>query len=517
MYLVLTAILALNVAREILNSFVVVNNGLESTNESFAKRTESLYASFDFQKGLDPLRVTPYWDKAQQAKKLTREVYDYIDQLKKRLVMETEGIEKNIADTLQLANVDSKDNYDIPTHILIGEAEDGSQGTARELKNKLDNFRSKITALLDKDSQATLNLPIDTKDPKNDPEFNTWELYNFSHAPLAASVAILSKLQSDVKNSELEVVTRLLAAIDSETIKFDTITAKVIPQSNYVLVGEEYKADVFIAAFSKTQRPTILTGDYDMVKGQFNGKADSIPVEKGQGKYSMIANREGFIKWGGTISLKSPKGKILTYPFETEFIAARPALTVSADKMNVMYMGVENPVSVSVPGIPNERLSVSITSGQLVPQGNGKFIAKGVTGTTALVNVSAKMENGETRNMGSISFRVKPLPKPYATFAGVSGGKVQTSMVKSAGGVIVKYAPDFDFQISAKVVSFKLEAQTRGTFADGGYSSGPGLTDKMKGVINSLKKGDPIFISEIKAVGPDGVIQKLPEIGITLQ
>jgi gliding motility-associated protein GldM len=516
MYLVLTAILALNVSREILNSFIVVNNGLENTNQSFTKRTENLYASFDFQKGLDPARVTPYWSKAQEAKKITADLYDYIEQLKKRLVMETEGVEKSVADTLQLINTSSKDNYDITTHIMIGENEDGSKGVARKLKEKLNAYKSKMLSLVDKEVQATLQLPINTSDPTNDPEFNTWELQNFFHSPLAASVTILSKLQSDVKNSEAEVVSHLLSAVDSETLKFDTVTAKVIPQSNYVLVGEEYKADVFIAAYSKTQMPTILAGDYDMSKKQFNGKPDSLPVEKGQGKFSMVASREGFVKWGGTISIRSPKGKILTYPYETEFIAARPMLTVSADAMNVFYAGVPNPVSISVPGIPNEKLKASIDNGTLSPAGNGKFTVTGLKAGKANINVVATMDNGETRNMGKMEFRVKQLPKPVVTFAGVQGGKLAMSKVKTAQGLAVNGDPGFVFQVTYKVVSFTMEAGTRGSIELGGKSNSGYLSEKMQGIIKSLRKGDSIIFTEIKAADPGGTVHSIPDIAITI-
>lgn len=516
MYLVLTALLALNVSKEILNSFIVVNAGLENTNQSFTKRTDNLYADFDFQKGLDPGRVTPYWSKAQEARKLTNELYNYIEGLKKRLVKETEGIEQSVADTMQLANVSSKDNYDVTTHIMIGESEDGSEGIARELKEKLNTYKEKMMNLVDTDARAVLQLPISTSDPKNDPDHPTWELHNFFHTPLAASVTILSKLQSDVKNSEAEVVSHLLSAVNSETLKFDTVTAKVIPQSNYVLVGEEYKADVFIAAYSKTQRPTILAGDFDMSRQQFNGKPDSLPVEKGQGKFKMIASREGFIKWGGTISLRSPRGKMLTYPFETEFIAARPALTVSATNMNVMYMGIENPISVSVPGIPNERLRVSISAGILIPKGNGQYTVTNVKGTKAVVSVVAEMEDGQTRNMGQIEFRVKPLPKPTPKLGELtgSGGKMTKEKLASQQGLSVLYE-NFEFPVKGSVNSYEITILTRGT-PQTFKSNGAYMPDAARELIKRLNRNDKVYFEGIKAQGPDGIPRDLGTLTVTI-
>jgi gliding motility-associated protein GldM len=516
MYLVLTAILALNVSKDILDSFIVVNQGLENTNLSFEKKNEILYSELDFQKNLDPLRVTPLWIKAQEAKKLTAEMYAYIEQLKTRLVKETEDLEQNVADTMQLANTEKKDNYDTPTYIMVGDSEDGSEGVAKELKQKLNEYRAKMLALVDKDVQASLQLPINTEDPKNSEENHNWEMHNFYHAPLAASVTILSKLQNDVKNSESEVVSHLLANVDADALKFDTVMAKVIPQSSYVLLGEEYKADVFIAAYSKTQKPSVLVGNYNPETKQFNGAADSLPVDRGQGKYSVPASREGIIKWGGVVSIKSPKGKTLSYPFETEYIVAKPALTVSADKMNVLYMGVNNPISISVPGIPNEKLKPTISSGNMRALGNGKFEVTGVTGTTASVTVTATLDNGETRNMGSISFRVKPLPSPKAKCGPLKeSGKMNVNELKVQQGIKAIYE-NFDFEITPKIVSYSMGAIIRNQYSEASESAkNEYFTKSMKDLIASLRKGDRVFFYNIRAVGPDGIQRTIPDLTIT--
>ena len=517
MYLVLTALLALNVSKEILNSFIVVNTGLENTNKISDKKTDNLYAEFDFQKGLDPVRVQPLWSKAQEAKKATQELYTYIEDLKKRLIMETEGIDKSVADTMQLANVSSKDNYDATTRIMIGENEDASKGVARELKEKLNAYKAKLLSLVDKDVQASLQLPINTNDPpKKEGEVSNWEIHNFDHSPLAASVTILSKLQTDVKNSEAEVVSHLLAAVDGDALKFDTVMAKVIPQSNYVLLGEEYKADVFIAAFSKTQTPSIKVGDYDMTARKFNGSFDSLAVESGQGKYKVPASSEGIKKWGGVISIKSPKGKMLTYPFESEYIVAKPALTVSADAMNVFYAGVPNPVSVSVPGIPNERLQAKIDNGNLRALGNGKYEVTGLRSGAASISVTATMENGELRNMGKMDFRVKPLPKPVVTFVGFQGGKVAEGKVKSGQGLKADGDPGFVFQVSYKIVSYSMEARIKGTFTSAGSTNNAYCSQEMLNTIKAAKKGDVLYFTNIKAADPAGVVHTVSDITITV-
>lgn len=506
MYLVLTALLALNVSKDVLDAFVVVNNGLENTNTNYAARNEVLYAEFDLAKSIDPVRVTPNWKLAQAIKEHSAELTNYIDQLQKELVSSTDKIEKKVADTLKMSNIESKDNYDIPTNILIGESEDGSGGSSRELKNKLIAYREQLSSCILPKDKKNIKLDIDTQDPVNTSE--NWEMYNFFHRPLVATVTILSKLKNDVKNAESVVVEYLLKQNDAEIMKFDTIAAKVIPNSNYVLLGEEYKADVFIAAFSKTKKPEVLIGNYDETNKTFKDTPASLEVENGLGKYTAKADKEGVMSYSGTIKLKSPQGKDVVFPFKSEYIVARPALTVSADNMNVVYIGLDNPISVSVPGIPTERLSVSANNATLKNTGKGKFILNVNGGKQADVNVFATMENGEKRNMGTMTFRVKKIPKPVARIGNVkeqgamSKGEFQTQL-----GLFADYE-NFDFNVSCKVVSFEMVYSKNG-LQQSKVVKGNVITDELHNIYKKLSKNDKVTFENIKAMGPGGQIVSL--------
>jgi gliding motility-associated protein GldM len=515
MYLVLTALLALNVSKDILDAFIVVNKGLENTNMNFTDRNENLYAQFDLAKSIDPILVTPNWKKAQEIKKQSTELSNYIDKLQKQLVAKTEGIEQSVADTLQMASINSKDNYDTPTNILIGESEDGSAGASRELKNKLMAFRNQLNGYILTADKTKVKVDINTDDPKNSENNENWEMYNFYHRPLVASMTILSKLKSDVKNAESLVVDYLLKQNDTEAIKFDTIAAKVIPQSNYVMLGEEYKSEIFIAAFSKTKKPEMLVGNYNETTKTFDGTPNSLMVEKGLGKYMAKADREGIFTYSGTIKLKSAQNKEVVFPFKSEYIVARPALTVSADKMNVVYLGLDNPISVSVPGIPNERLSVSATNASLRPDGNGKFTMKVSKGPEVNVNVFATMENGERRNMGTMSFRVKEIPKPLSRFGSLTAsGKMTKNQIESQMGLMAFY-DNFDFKADAKVTSFNMSVSIGGVSNDI-PSPNNLITDKMKEQIRLLRKGQKVIFEQIIGRGPDGKEKKLNDLVITV-
>ncbi len=513
MYLVLTALLALNVSKDILDAFVVVNKGLENTTTNFTSRNENLYADFDLAKSIDPVRVTPNWKLAQKIKKHSAELTDYIDKLQKQLVAKTDGIPQFTADTLQMADIKSKDNYDIPTNILIGNSEDGASGASRKLKNKLIDYKTQLTNCILPEDKKSVVLNIDTDAPKRNENNENWELYNFYHRPLVASITILSKLKNDVKNAESIVINYLLKQNDTEAMKFDTIAAKVIPQSNYVLLGESYKADVFIAAFSKTKKPEILVGKYNETTKTFDGLPNALEVENGLGKYIAKTDREGIVSYSGTIKIKSPKGTDVLFPFKSEYIVARPTLTVAAEKMNLVYLGLNNPISVSVPGIPNERLTVTATNAILINNGNGKFMLNVNNGPKVDVTVFATMENGEKRNMGVMSFRVKRVPKPVARIANITNeGNLSKGEFESQRGIFALYE-NFEFNVTCKVISFDMCYPSKGLYHIVPVK-GNQISDELHSIYKKLTRNNKVSFENIKAVGPDGVTVNLSPLTI---
>jgi gliding motility-associated protein GldM len=518
MYLVLTALLALNVSREILNSFVVVNTGLENTGKGFTHNTSQYYAEFDRLKLYDPKRVAENYAKAQEAKTLTTELNDYIAKLKKRLIRETEGFKKKEEDTIQLGNVEGKDDLNTSTQIMIGNSEDGSGGCARELKNKLKAYREKMLSLLDEEDQKRVHLNIDTRNPPRteDESSRNWELNYFFNTPLAAAVTILTKFETDAKDAESEVVEHLLAKSSGETIPFDTVAAKVVSESNYVLLGEKFKADIFIAAFNKTLKTDVISGDYDPATKLFRGTVDSVPVVRGMGKYSAASSSEGFKKLKGIIRMVSPKGKVFEYPYETEYIVAKPALTVSAEKMNVMYAKLANPISVSVPGVPNDKLSVSIDNGRLIQTGKGKFDVVDTHAGMANVRVMAEMGNGEKRMMGEISFKVKDLPKPTARIGELhSSGRMKQGLLALLGGLFCFYDPSFEFKTTAHVTSFKMMTISRETgLPKETPVTGNLLSEDCMKIIRKLRRNETVSFEKIKALGADGKTVELDPITI---
>lgn len=507
MYLVLTALLALNVSKDILEAFVVVNASLEKTNENFNNKTVQQYAAFDKAKQIDKDKVVKNWQSAQEVRMLSTQMTTYIDSLKKILIQYTEGVSIHMADTMQLKFVKNKDNYDIPTNIMIGEQHNGKGAMAEKLKNKLVDYKKKLySCILEKDKNE-FSIEINTDDPAKKENNENWELHNFYHTPLAATITILSKLTTDIKKAESEVVEYLYKLNTVDDFNFDTIAAKVIAKSNYVLLGEEYKADVFLAAFSKTQQPVIYAGTFNNNQTMLN---DSILVQQGIGKYAIKPTREGLYKWGGQLSMVSPSGNKKTYLFESEYIVAQPTAVASADNMNAMYIGVPNPVSIAVPGVADENVVVSVSNGQITKTAKGKYNLTLVNGIETKINIAAKFEN-ETRTMGVQTFRVRPLPKPLAVVANVEEtGVISKQLLLAYGKVNAKYPSWFLYSAQAKVISCTVDITINGVSTTLQLPQGKFNAD-FASYVNRLRSGSKL-IFEITAKGPDNIPHKLPLI-----
>lgn len=550
MYLVLTALLALNVSKEILNSFILINNGLVTTNTNFSNKNAAQMAAFDKEYALNPKKVQKYYDDAKAVKAAADSLVEHIEFLKHYLIIRTDGLDSTSIFALRkqwqdaddvnkpkfkvqldsifnLKNVDSKDNYDIATNIMIGGEESKPKTgkfTAQEIKGKLDYFRERMKSFVKEPSLIAAldaNFNTDTTYKVSETETENWMLSNFYHIPLAAVVTNLSKIQTDVRNGESDVIKNLFQNVSAEDFKFDKLEARVIPQSNYVLVGEKYQADVFVAAYSTTQNPSILIGEVDTAKKALIGRGDSsnVKIKDGVGRYEVPAGAEGIKKWGGIIQVVSPGGEIKSYPFKSEYMVAKPALVVSPTKMNVLYIGVENPVSISVPGVPTENLSPSLSGGTLRPgKEKGEFIAEVKGGSEAIVSVSAKfMVDGKatTKNMGQFKFRVKRVPDPVAYIANKKDGLVSANELIAAGAVIPKME-NFDFDLQFKITAFDLSMNMQGDFITKSVN-GNKLSAEMATMLKSAKKGTKIYIEEVKAVGPDGVPRKLAPLNLKLQ
>ncbi len=498
MYLVLTALLALNVSKEILNAFVIIEEGLNVTNTNFDSKNELLYSKFSKALAENKTKTEPWYKKAMDAKKKSTELCSFIDEIKSEMYQKIQKVDKSVADTFKLRNLDSKDDNNIPTEIMIGPGADAERptGKAKDLKEKIEQYKKDMTSLIPKDEQTGLKLGLSTEKMYSvgDQKMVSWEANLFEHQPIAAVVSMLAKIKNDVKNAESDVVSTLLKSIDASDYKFDNIEAKVVAPTSYVTSGEDYTADIFVSAYSSTQNPEIVVGGNQQVA-----------VTSGVGKYVVHTGAEGIQEYSGVINVKSPDGTVKPYPFKGEYMVARPSMAVSATKMNVFYIGVDNPVDISVAGAAPTDVIATLSGGggRIVNKGQGKYMVNVASGNECSVNVAVKTKTG-SKSMGKMVFRVKRIPSPQASYAGIVGdGKVSKGELLAAGGVIAKLE-DFVFDLKFPVVSWNMSVFVNGVYAD--YSAqGPGATGAMRDILNKVKAGQKVLIEEVKVKMPDGI------------
>jgi gliding motility-associated protein GldM len=511
MYLVLTALLALNVSKEILNAFVIVEEGLNVTNKNFDDKNGILYSKFEKAMADNKTKTKPWFDKAQQAKKYSVELCAFIDEIKSEMYQKIQKVPKDVADTFQLKNLASKDENNIPTEVMIGAGADPEHATgkAKDLKEKIEEYKKNMLALVPEKERGNLKLGLSTEEMYSigDEKMVAWESNLFAHNPVAAVLTVLAKIKNDVKNAESDVVATLLKSIDANDFKFDAIEAKVVAPTSYITLGEEYTADIFVSAHSSTQNPEIVIGQVDTSSKEpkLVGTGTPVTVEGGVGKYVVRTGSEGLQEYQGLINVKAPDGSVKPYRFSGSYMVARPSMAISPTKMNVFYIGVENPVDISVAGAaPTDVVpSISGGGGQVINKGQGHYIVKVTQPGECTVNVSIKTKTG-SKSMGSMKFRVKKVPSPLASYAGVTGdGKVSKGELQAATGVIPKL-DDFVFDLKFPVVSWVMSMNVNGAFVDQ-PAQGPATTQGMKDLLSRAKSGGKVIIEQVKVQAPDGV------------
>jgi len=528
MYLVLTALLAMNVSKDILNAFVAVDDSLIKTNQNFAAKNEAIDQAFKLADIDNHKKTGPYYDIAKEISKEAKDLDEYIKHIKVELIMHVEKVPENVADTMKLAKLTGKDNYNEPTHYLIGDNEEHATGEAKNLREKIEKFRefltSKLKGVVKKPgAYAAFEKGLGLKTGKTYSAFEEkeveWENNLFYHTPLAADITHLSQIQNDVRNTEGDALKILYDEITASDFKFDTLSAKVIAASNYVLSGTEYTADVFVAAFSTTQNPQVWLGQVDTVTNTIKGNIDStsVKVSRGIGKYTMHTGADGLQKWSGLIRVKSPTGTIKSYPFKSEYMVAKPAASVSPQKMNVMYIGVDNPIAISAAGVAPTDIHPTITGcgGSMKPSGKpGEYIVTVSSVGTANIVVNATV-NGKNTPQGTFPFRVKRVPPPVAFFGTKKGDdKMSKAELTSILGVSAKLE-NFDFELKFDIVSFDISMSVGSNIVTESSKSNR-VTPAQSTMLKNAKTGGKVYIENVKAKGPDGSVVSIPGVNLKI-
>lgn len=506
MYLILTALLAMNVSAEVLNAFVLVNDSIRNTEAVIRAKNETLFAEFENKYKANPEKVEDWKERADKVKSISNELIDFIESLKKEIILGV-GDDLEAYQEKGTATIESKKERELPMFVMK------EQGNALKLKQKIEEYRTTLISMYEeigagegavKSIKRNLNTdPVVSQEGEEIP----WEIANFDQLPTVAVLTMLSKMKTDVLNVESDMVAYLFNKIEAGSFKFNKLEAFVYPyESDYVLQGEEYKAGIFIAASDTTQDPIIL----------LNGETKlDIDPETRHGVFTGNTSSPGVKEFSGIIKVLRPgtTNDYIEYPFSHEYQVAVPSVSVSPTKMNVFYVGVDNPVEITAAGIPAADINASISSGSLTPRGGGKYTARVKTGIKTTIRVSAA-----GRSLGSKKFRIKRVPDPVAvlgTGANKKGGLIPQNTLVAMRGIRAEME-NFDFDLRFSIVRFDVTCNIDG-FDETARSNSGRFTAQQKNIIRKAKRGGRVIIEDVRARGPDGTVRKLNDIVFKLQ
>lgn len=533
MYLVLTALLALNVSKEILQGFVMVDESIGKSKVILDENNSRIQKAFEAYVNDGNFEAKPYLLKSIETQKSIRIVDAYIDSMKVMIARKTEGISKS--DTSQLRFMEKLDDYDTPTYLLIGSDESkpiDTKYSAKDLRLQLKNLHHDLLSLIDnmqkntktKLDNETINTlkqklstikPIDRNIEKDGIKLN-WELENFYHMPLAAVITNLDKIQADMKNLESEFLHTFAAASSKFLFKANKLHADVVAPSAYVLSGQPFKANIVLGASSSEFTPdrmeVLVGGVYDTTSKKLINSGTPLAIKDGMGMYEALTNAVGQKDLKGVIKYKNARGEFEYYDFNYQYTVAPPFSAVAADNMNIFYAGIENPVSATCAGFSPTDLKLTINGcgAEAKLSSAGKYIVTAKNSGTCSVTIAAKV-NGVYQQQGPAKvFRVKDIPSPVLKM----GGKLATTNleftkneIKLIGGFGAE-SVGFMFPANFMVKSFEVFVQGGGLYP----CVNNNLTEDAKRALANMRAGQIAYIDNIKVQTPKQNIITIPSV-----
>ncbi|MEC8662907.1 MAG: GldM family protein [Bacteroidota bacterium] len=561
MYLVLTALLALNISKEVLNGFVKVENSLQETQQTLKGKVAETLTTLEVKYAQNKEKVGPFMDKAREVRERSDNLVNYITQLKGRCMAKSEGKyaeaeangfvdfigkdESGMDTTINLAVIQKKDEYQELTAFMVGSEpqkpkfDENDPWSAAALRANLEAYRDYLREVKLVDSQGnTRELPeyikvqLDDRftfeNEMEDGKEVLWEAANFFDVPLAAVMPLMSKMIVDVQDAQEDVLSWLLGGIEAKSYKFTTLKPLVVPESNYILRGDSFRADVLLAAYDATNAPDIYVDGAkwdgrDSTALEYEGLEGLSIGSDGMGKLRIPTRGMslGEMNFKGLIRYQGPDGNIEPFSFYTPTITvAEPALVVSPTKMNVFYRGVPNPVEVSVPGVPQDKIDVRIDGGHKIKkESDGTYTVEPSSNSSvreANITVTAELPDGSKKSLPAKNFRVKRIPDPVAFWTGKrpSDKGITMAEVKSFAPVAARME-GFDFDVKVRVKSFTLKVSKDGSFSD--LPSGNNrLTSDQQEALKRLRRGNVIYLEDILVSMPDGTERDLPPMKLKI-
>lgn len=516
MYLIFLALMALNVSVVVLESFPLINNSIEETNRNFETKVEMVYIDFDVQKAAHGEElVQPFYNEAMHVKSLADSLVNYIRNKRTQMIANINRISMEEAENIPLEDLRRQDDYSFSSRFWLIEnnldptQRAGGPGTrAYILRDMISNFKNEIDSILASHDQS-IKLGLDVEGPfqRGDRTVN-WQEFTFDRVISVAVATNLNRIITEIRNAEFDAISMLYDLIHAGDFRFDQVTARVVPQSEIVMTGSRYNADVFVAAIDTRQDPEIT------VQG-----IGRIPVSDGVGRISLPATSAGTRTLRGEITVVTPAGVRQSYPFTTQYTVQPPSATVSATNMNVFYTNIPNPVSISAPGIPSGSLRPEISAGNatLTRQPDGTYIVETDQPRQNVTIAVNAMVEGRMEFLDQMEFRVFALPRPEARIAGFDGGRVDRQVLLRAGVLEATMGEDFLFAgVNWRVQSFDMITFVAGEQRSARQTNGSTLTDEMRRFLTDARPNQLLFFRQIRAVGPGGETRLLGDLSFNI-
>jgi len=497
MYLVLTAILALNVSHEVIDSFKVVDKSLITSNNNIAASNNTLYKSLE-EKLTEPQskEKAAVWEpRAMQAKKLSDDMMVYLDSLKLAL--------KKAADLKVVWNEKTKDsvqdfkedNLDASTRLF----ETNKEGD--RLKARLDEYKKDMLGINDSIAkQFQNNFPVSTVPPaSSDGKPKDFTQTFFHMTPTVAALTILSKFQNNIKNAENMIVTYCHSQIGAVEVHMDQVGVLVGQSSNYLMPGQKLTVTAGVGAYSSSVKSNIT------INGQ------PVNMVNGQGQYETTVSGAGEHTVQINGSFIGEDGKPVQVRQTVNYVVGTPGgAAVMLDKMNVFYIGVPNPVTISS-GTGWDKTKVSMENGSITSAGGGpgKFTVNVKNPGKASITVNA---DGKP---STYEFRVKSIPNPVIKVGPSGGGRIQSVVFKNQSFARAELE-NFEFDAHFNIVSATMYfSGANFPNVQSGEIHG-GSLEPVKGFLQRSIPGTSVTFDNVKVQGPDGVIRSIPGPGFIL-
>jgi gliding motility-associated protein GldM len=515
MYLVLMALLALNVSKEILKSFHLFEQSFLAAAGNIDSKNTAVMNAFAASMEDKAERTKPYFERAKKVQAEAQKFYKYIDEVRQTI----EDMYGGRAEGNPNGELIGPDQMEKHARYFT----ENNKAKGIELQDMINNTAENMLIFLKPDPKDTAfridaNAYQNAKDAKQlkaeDPDIKgpskkDWVNVYLEHQPAGGLMAILARIQNDAKTLEADVLEKLYSGVDEGTFKFDNLQARVMAKSNYVMEGENYEADILLVAAASN------------AEFEINVRGNPINTEDGVGKFTERASGVGVKTFTGEIIVRGGPNGDESFTFNEEYQVFKPAATIAATEMNLLYVGLDNPMSISVPGFSASDVKVSASAGlSLTPQGGGKYNAK-VTGKPNEVTITASIsKEGKTRTVGAEKFRVRRLPQPTAQLGGLpnDGLPKPKAQVQAQTNIFASMGPSFAYNLTYRVNGFRFIFAPARRPATQFVGQGSTITPQMKSAIASASKGDRIIIEGIKVTEAKyGFSNNLSPIVITIQ